>query len=272
MNRDRRPLERLLTALSRVRRGSVPFASHRKGLEKREVRSNQQVASIRRRENRRALFRRGSHPASSFLFCVLTRQTSSQKTPRGSPPGVLAFPPCPQRFATDPVGRLDSLFRERTNRVRKEHSGSRPHPRNSVSKLSKSRVNRSLKVNAPVSTGPRKEPPQTPAMSPHDTRRRPRQADRDLPEHDRRAASEDRDRHALVTGGRRISLHDTQIFGEQGEDGGPGLLPALRRFLREHPEWSVVYHTQANHGLTVSKSAARWSGLSGRNCKAVVSS
>ena len=42
-----------------------------------------------------------------------------------------------------------------------------------------------------------------------------------------------------------------QIFGDGGEDGGPGLLVALRAFLREFPEWSVVYHTQANHGLTV---------------------
>jgi hypothetical protein len=50
---------------------------------------------------------------------------------------------------------------------------------------------------------------------------------------------------------RRIALHDTEIFGEQGEDGGPGLLVALRQFLRKKPEWSVVYHTQANHGLTV---------------------
>ena len=50
---------------------------------------------------------------------------------------------------------------------------------------------------------------------------------------------------------RRIVLHDTQIFGERGEDGGPGLLPALRRFLKEQPEWSVVSHTQTNHGLTV---------------------
>ncbi len=50
---------------------------------------------------------------------------------------------------------------------------------------------------------------------------------------------------------RYIALHDTQIFGEHGEDGGPGLLPALRRFLKERPEWSVVYHSEANHGLTV---------------------
>ncbi|MDB5341840.1 MAG: hypothetical protein JWP89_217 [Schlesneria sp.] len=50
---------------------------------------------------------------------------------------------------------------------------------------------------------------------------------------------------------RRIVLHDTEVFGEQGEDGDAGLLVALRQFLQEHPEWSVVYHTQANHGLTV---------------------
>ena len=50
---------------------------------------------------------------------------------------------------------------------------------------------------------------------------------------------------------RWIVLQDTQIFGERGEDGGPGLLPALRRFMNENPEWSVISHTQANHGLTV---------------------
>ena len=50
---------------------------------------------------------------------------------------------------------------------------------------------------------------------------------------------------------RWIVLHDTQIFGELGEDGGPGLLPAVRRILNENPEWSVVHHTQANHVLTV---------------------
>lgn len=49
----------------------------------------------------------------------------------------------------------------------------------------------------------------------------------------------------------RIVLHDRQSFSERGADGGPGLLAALRAFLREFPEWSVVYHTPANHGLTV---------------------
>jgi hypothetical protein len=50
---------------------------------------------------------------------------------------------------------------------------------------------------------------------------------------------------------RWIVLHDTQIFGEKGEDGGPGLLVGLREFMTAHPEWSVIYHTQANNGLTV---------------------
>ena len=50
---------------------------------------------------------------------------------------------------------------------------------------------------------------------------------------------------------RFIAFHDTVIFGETGEDGGPGILPALRKFVKAHREWSVVYHSQANHGFTV---------------------
>lgn len=50
---------------------------------------------------------------------------------------------------------------------------------------------------------------------------------------------------------RFIAIHDTAIYGENGEGGGPGVLPALRRFMRENPVWSVIYHTQANNGLTV---------------------
>jgi hypothetical protein len=64
---------------------------------------------------------------------------------------------------------------------------------------------------------------------------------------------------------RRIVLHDTQIFGERGEDGGPGLLVALRAFLKANPEWSVIYHTQVNHGLTViSRDKADKPALPGR--------
>lgn len=50
---------------------------------------------------------------------------------------------------------------------------------------------------------------------------------------------------------RWIAMHDTTIFGEKGEDGGPGLLPALRRFMTEFPEWSVIYDVMNNHGFTV---------------------
>jgi hypothetical protein len=53
----------------------------------------------------------------------------------------------------------------------------------------------------------------------------------------------------LVQG--RIVLHDTTTFGERGEDGGPGLLPALRRFLKEHPEWIVYKHFEDWNGLTI---------------------
>lgn len=48
-----------------------------------------------------------------------------------------------------------------------------------------------------------------------------------------------------------IIRHDTQIFGQRGEDGQPGLLPAIDRFRDEHPEWSVAYQTDRNYGLTV---------------------
>lgn len=50
---------------------------------------------------------------------------------------------------------------------------------------------------------------------------------------------------------RYIVRHDTQIYGETGEDGGPGLLVGIRQYLREHPEWSVVYKTDEQYGLMV---------------------
>lgn len=49
----------------------------------------------------------------------------------------------------------------------------------------------------------------------------------------------------------RIVFHDTAIYGEKGDDGGPGLLVGIRRWLAEHPEWSVIYHTNEQYGLTV---------------------
>lgn len=49
-----------------------------------------------------------------------------------------------------------------------------------------------------------------------------------------------------------IILHDTEIFGNKGEDGSDGgLMFAIRTFLATYPEWSTVKHFRNNHGLTV---------------------
>lgn len=49
-----------------------------------------------------------------------------------------------------------------------------------------------------------------------------------------------------------ILISGTEAFGERAEGGqGPGLLPALRRWMREHPEWSVLWHATQHHGLTL---------------------
>lgn len=57
------------------------------------------------------------------------------------------------------------------------------------------------------------------------------------------------DRHAPDCRG-RIVLHDTVVFGEK-YNGGPGVLPAVRRYLREHQEWTVMRHDRNNNGLMV---------------------
>lgn len=49
-----------------------------------------------------------------------------------------------------------------------------------------------------------------------------------------------------------IGLHDTVSHGEVSihQDGKfPGILPALREFLADHPEWKIVYEVNFNHGL-----------------------
>lgn len=55
------------------------------------------------------------------------------------------------------------------------------------------------------------------------------------------------DRHGRAAD--RIVIHDTVTFGEQGEGGGPGLLPAIRRFVQENPDWTVIESLQNNNGL-----------------------
>lgn len=50
---------------------------------------------------------------------------------------------------------------------------------------------------------------------------------------------------------RRIVIRGTGAFGERAEGiAAPGLLVALRRFLRENPAWTVIYHTTDQYGLT----------------------
>jgi hypothetical protein len=48
-----------------------------------------------------------------------------------------------------------------------------------------------------------------------------------------------------------IMLHDTVSFGEKGQDGGPGVLAAARRFCRENPEWFVLRNDLNNNGFAV---------------------
>lgn len=50
---------------------------------------------------------------------------------------------------------------------------------------------------------------------------------------------------------KRILIRSTQTFGEGGEGGGPGMLPAMRRYMDEHREWSVIEHSEKSWGYTV---------------------
>ena len=50
---------------------------------------------------------------------------------------------------------------------------------------------------------------------------------------------------------RYLILHDTETYGEEGQDGGEGLWPAIAAFVRRNPAWCLLDHRPANHGLTV---------------------
>ncbi len=50
---------------------------------------------------------------------------------------------------------------------------------------------------------------------------------------------------------RFIVVHDTDIYGVKMPDGKPGLKLHLMRFMKAHPEWTVVYSTAKNYGLMV---------------------
>ena len=48
-----------------------------------------------------------------------------------------------------------------------------------------------------------------------------------------------------------IGLHDTHTFGEHGEGSNLGLNYAVDEFLSKNKEWSIVYETKKNNGLTI---------------------
>lgn len=48
-----------------------------------------------------------------------------------------------------------------------------------------------------------------------------------------------------------IILHDTEIFGVNGEHGERGIMFAVERFLTERTDWKVRFKTDKNNGLTI---------------------
>jgi hypothetical protein len=50
---------------------------------------------------------------------------------------------------------------------------------------------------------------------------------------------------------RYLVFHDTETYGEAGEDGGEGLWPAISAFVRRDPAWCLLYHWPSNNGLTI---------------------
>lgn len=51
---------------------------------------------------------------------------------------------------------------------------------------------------------------------------------------------------------RYLVVHCTTApYGESGDDGGPGVMPGVRRFLNENREWTAIRHDHGTHGLIV---------------------
>ena len=57
-------------------------------------------------------------------------------------------------------------------------------------------------------------------------------------------------RHAPAVS-RWIVLHDTELFGIQGERGEPGIRSAIRQFLERNHNWRVLYEYRHNCGLMI---------------------
>ena len=50
---------------------------------------------------------------------------------------------------------------------------------------------------------------------------------------------------------RYLIFHDTETYGDHGEDGGEGIWPAIAAFVRRYPTWCLLEHFSVNHGLSV---------------------
>lgn len=48
-----------------------------------------------------------------------------------------------------------------------------------------------------------------------------------------------------------LVVHCTEIFGVNGDDGGPGVLAGIRRFLHENRDWVAIRRDKNNNGLMV---------------------
>ncbi len=62
-----------------------------------------------------------------------------------------------------------------------------------------------------------------------------------------------------------IVMHDTEKFGQTGDDKADGLLIALEEFLAGHPEWSIVERYENNHGLIVLQRCANLAVIAQRD-------
>ena len=59
------------------------------------------------------------------------------------------------------------------------------------------------------------------------------------------------DRHAGQVS-KIIAFHDTEApWGQTGEDGGPGVMIGIEKWLADHHEWTIAERHTNNHGLVV---------------------
>lgn len=48
-----------------------------------------------------------------------------------------------------------------------------------------------------------------------------------------------------------VVVHCTETFGDKGDDGGAGVMHAVRQWVRENKQWTVIKSYKNNHGLIV---------------------